>query len=681
MIKLHALLYIIPHLPLTLRPAHAAILPHINVPFKLPGLVFTEPAARSVVEVVPFKETRHGHPGLHHTLSAVKRLVENRGYMVEVSEETIQELLDQINRLQEQVSGMIPSGTAEKQPPQQEGNQPGNQAGQLPEGSSALPSVGDQPDGLPTQPGKIGSSDSESEEAELAGPSATLPLTNGPGEFSLPRQTDAPNAAIPPQPSPNQSNASKLPGTLGQSDGQADAVVSGLSENSTQGPSGTPANPTIVGASIDSIETDNTQLEEPSGVNTAELPQESSPGQIDNGPSGQSDDQPHDKSADSRTGDQLKETSDGDGQPVRQSNGLPSSQLEELSTRLTYQIQRQTVATFSTTLNNQPTITFSNLPSIPTGTKLDGEGNTESSGLPGGAFKENPDRAPQATSSDTTTLGQSKDVTSEERQQPATTLEPDCPDEDVVSDLPIIRRNANCTPSSRSSVNDPAQGSLPAASSASINQPEPSTQTAPSFTATESPEQAVVQAGTSSTMISIENSSQAATIVSPTSVFETATAEPTIAETQSTQQTKKLRTLVFTSVLTRSSTVKATTTYTEFFHIGQPTWPASISGLVFKETIEETLGESGRVTSVNESEEKTRESTSFEGTYGNNTPTTTESSTTSTAPASIPESSSEPWLRFNTASANMTYYTTPTSGFRTMSKPTRSLAERGHLLW
>ncbi|KAF7552199.1 hypothetical protein G7046_g7487 [Stylonectria norvegica] len=61
-------------------------------------------------------EGLEGKPHLVQALSLVKRLVEDHGTMAQVPEEDLLELLDRINRLQEQVSGMLPSGATSKQP-------------------------------------------------------------------------------------------------------------------------------------------------------------------------------------------------------------------------------------------------------------------------------------------------------------------------------------------------------------------------------------------------------------------------------------------------------------------------------------------------------------------------------------------------------------------------------------
>ncbi|CVK92631.1 uncharacterized protein FMAN_07524 [Fusarium mangiferae] len=141
MIRLYILLWLLPCLFLTTPFTHAALLPRLKASFRLPGVVFSEPVARSF-KVVPFKElpgeSHHGH-GLRQTLGLVKRLVEDQGDMVEVTEEALQELLDQINKLHEQVNSMMPSGATDKQPTQGTGTSSGGQSGQsdqLPAGSS-----------------------------------------------------------------------------------------------------------------------------------------------------------------------------------------------------------------------------------------------------------------------------------------------------------------------------------------------------------------------------------------------------------------------------------------------------------------------------------------------------------------------------------------------------------------
>ncbi|UZP35978.1 hypothetical protein NXS19_003794 [Fusarium pseudograminearum] len=243
MIRLYILLCLLPCLLLTAPFTRAALLPRLKTPFKLPGAVFTEPETRSL-KVVPFKElpgqSHHGHR-LHHTLSLVKRLVEDQGDMIEVTEEALEELLSQINRLHDQVNGMMPSGAPDKQPSRETSASSNGQPGQLPAGSSDGSSSDGQPEQLPKQSAEAEVPDP----ADIPGPSEVPPIVSEPSLRSeLPVPTDEVDTVREPQP-PNAPDQPDVPGPS-QTKGlekQSDSALAAAAANPTQAANDKSANP------------------------------------------------------------------------------------------------------------------------------------------------------------------------------------------------------------------------------------------------------------------------------------------------------------------------------------------------------------------------------------------------------------------------------------------------------
>ncbi|KAF4983316.1 hypothetical protein FZEAL_1254 [Fusarium zealandicum] len=695
MIRLYTLLCIIPHLSLPLPSANAALLPRVNRPFKLPGLVFAEPAARSVVEVVPFKDPHRGHAGLHHTLGVVKRLVEDHDSMVEVSEEAIQDLLDQINRLQEQVSGMLAADSADGPSTQQTGGQAGSQSPQLPGGSSNAPSQGDQPYELPPQPVETG----------LPSPAAAAGPSEVPVGSNVPTKPTSPEQPLPqPSNAPSQPNASEQSGAQAQADEQADGSSGGSPENSTEG-SG--ENPTAVpnrDSGDDSTRNDEAEPDRQPSDESVEQPSQARPGEVDEPSKAKFKDVAQDNPSSSHS----------DHQSAKPSAGQSNSQSAEQEFLPTDQsVPGQTELPSSTISDHQPTRTSGNL--------VAEESTTQSSGLPGGVFKETPGSVLPSPSDEAFLSEQTKDSASEENQQPQQTMDPDCLVQDVVSGVPILRRNANCTPGHSSTSTDSVEDATPVTALASISQTGTDAQTKRSTAEAQSSQQGNEQQTTDSTATTIQELQQAVgPTVSSTSDLVMTTAQPTGSQPTSIQTSQKLGTLVFTRVRTRSTTVKATTTRTQFVHAERPSSSPAISGLVFKENTDETVDEDGNIVSVHgstdgkltagsETDGQTNERQTPSATWLSQitsqresglgtatTPFSTSGATTrmpttdvlwsdrsasaTPGPAADLEASPRPMLLFNSTSANATYQTTPPlSGFRTVSKPTKSLAERGRM--
>ncbi|KAL2687173.1 hypothetical protein Neosp_004726 [[Neocosmospora] mangrovei] len=807
MVRLCTLLCIVPHLPLPLLHTHAALIPRVDVPAESPGAVSTVPATKPPIKVTPFKQPRHGFPKLHRTLGMVKRLVEENGFMVEVSEQDLRDVLDQINKLQDQVSNMF-SPDSQNQGSSQPGvGQPSRESGQLPSGSSNTPSNENLPTELPAQPNRTGLPDS--------GPTKVPIVSDTDIRSNLPGQPNIPNSVVAPLPSSsfNLPSAPEQPGPSGQgqSDDQADTVASKRPGNSD----GEPANlPTELPGENPNNTSPGGPETRPSVVESAQQPKESFPRQSAEEPS------------ESKVPSEERLGVKPNGQSISLLDE-PTGQLDEPAAQTANQQPQGQAELHSGTIpGTQPTGSPNNVPADQTSALPNGQVNGEPSGLPGGIFVEDPDNVPDSSPGQAQVLGTEGD------KQPSQTIDPSCL-EDEVSGQPNVRRNINCAPGVISSATElghvssvmtthgsatqralgvqtelgtqstlgiqtaiNAEATLE--SSAALGSPStqgleatldietafgtqttpdplatPNTQealnseatlaieaafntqtapdaqtafdtlttisiqtqldtqtafdtpTAPDTQATldvqavsdtqttglggaETSQRTTEQPVTTSAASSIDNSQVSASTESPATLTTAMAVQQTLTQYTTTRETVQLRTLVFTSVLTRSSRVKWTTTRTEFIHIGQPTESPTIPGLVFKEDPDMTLDgdegptltseNSGSSTDENISQSmapstaEASESTSFQES-GINTAVTlltdsiiTRLSTTnkdwsgiSTPATAAPTSSPRPLLPLNAATANATY-TTTASGFRTMAKQTRSLMEREEMM-
>lgn len=818
MVRLYTLLSIVPHLPLPIPYAHAALLPRVDVPSESPGVVSTVPATKPAIKVTPFKQPRHGFPKLHRTLSVVKRLVEENGFMVEVSEEALRDVLDQINKLQDQVSSMFSPDSQNKGSPQPGVGQPGTGSGQLPSGSSNTPSNENLPAELPAQPNRTGLPDS----VETSGPSKVPIVSDTDTRSNLPGQPNIPNTIVPPLPSSsfNLPSTPEQPGPAGQgqSDDQADTVANELPGNSGGEPANLPTD--VPGNGSNDASTDSTETQ-PSGVESAQQPKESLPRQ------------PGEEPSEPKVPSEERLGVQPNGQSVSLLDGQPTSQLNEpASQTANQQPQGQAELHSGTAPGSRPTGSPNNVPEDQASVLPNGQANGEPSGLPGGVFVEDPDNVPGSSPDETTSIGQAQ-VPGTGTQQPSQTIDPSCL-EDEVSGQPNVRRNINCVPGVSLSATDPgrvssvmtthgsatqkalgvqtdlgtqstlgiqtainAEATLESPTAlgsptaqdieatldvqtafdtqttpdplAALNSQEvlnseatlaiegafntqaasdaqtafdtlttisiqaqldtrtafdtgtasdtqatldaqaaPDTQTVSGLGGVETSQQTTEQPATTSAASSIDNSPVSVSTESPATLTTAMAVQQTLREYTTTRETQQLRTLVFTSVLTRSSRVKWTTTHTEFFHIGQPTESPTIPGLVFIEDPDMTLhGDEGPTISSENSGSSADESisqsiapstaeasgsTSFQESGLDIAATLlTESiitriSTTSmiwsggsTPATAVPRSSPRPLLPPNAVAANATY-TTPASGFRTMAKQTRSLMEREEMM-
>ncbi|RSL66967.1 hypothetical protein CEP54_003525 [Fusarium duplospermum] len=826
MVRLYTLLSIIPHLPLPFPYAHAALLPRVNVPSEPPGVVSTAPSAKPAIKVVPFIEPRHGFPKLHRTLSVVKRLVEENGYMVEVSEEALQDVLDQINKLQDQVSSMFSPDSRNKGSSQPGVGQPGRESGQLPSGSFDTPSNENLPAELPAQPNRTGLPNS----GEIPGPSQ-VPIVSEPSlRSNLPGQPNIPNTVVQPLPS-SSFNSPSVPGQpgpagQGQPSDQADAVASELPGNSDGEPASLPTE--LPGEDSNNDSTGSTETR-PSGIESAQQPKESLP------------EQPGEESVEPKSPSEKQAEAQPNGQIASLLGEQPTGQLAEPAAQTANQQgQGQTELHSGTVAGTQPTGSPNNVPGGHISALPDEQVKGEPSGLPGGVFVEDPDNVPGSGPYETTSIGQAQIQETEGGQQPSQTIDPNYLDEDEVSGQPNVHQNINYAPGIRSSATEPGRASstitthgsttriapniqtevgtqstlgIQTAINAEVTLESPTalespaaqdfkatldiqtafdtqttldllatldsqetlkseatlgieaafntqtasevqtapdasmtlsiqaqldtrttfdTQTAPDTQATldaqaapdtqtvsgpggtEALQQTTGQPATTDAASSIENSEVSASTKSPATLTTPMAVQQTLTQDTTTRETQQLRTLVFTSVLTRSSRVKWTTTRTEFFHISQPTGSPTIPGLVFKEDPDMTLlGDEGPTVASESSGSSTDESisqktapstveasgsTSFQETSFQEsgldatatllltesiitrTPITSMDWSDGSTPATeAPKSSTRPLLPPNAAAANTTY-TTPASGFRTMAKQTRSLMERAEMM-
>jgi hypothetical protein len=656
MIRLYILLCLLPCLFLTTPFTHATLLPRLKASFKLPGVVFNEPVARSI-KVVPFKElpgeSHHGH-GLHHTLGLVKRLVEDQGDMVEVTEEALQELLDQINKLHEQVNSMMPSGAPDKEPTRGTGASSGGQSGQsdqLPAGSSDESTGSEQPEQQPAPSDKAG----VPEPGVALGPSE-VPVVSDPSLRSpLPSQADAATVVEPQAP-----DASAQP--------------------------------------------DASQMEDSNREAKAELAQPAAnPTQVANGESTNPSSEPKvERLSDNSAAVTLPEGADASGKGATgESGGRPKNAVAAP----TGEVQASTGTQLSTAQDVKPTEKgkakdsgFSSAKQVVDATST----------APGGAFVENPNSVIQTVSTDISFDRQTGTSAPKETQRPSRVEDDECVDE--VSDLPILRRNPNCTPGRRSkSSSEPAQDTTITLVLVPTPEADPSeasatgsgiqtTEDSPATVRAEGVAPALETEATSTPTIKAGDSQQLAAPTLLSNPSAVSRPEPT---------SLSLRTLVFISVLTRSSTILATTIRTEFVNANQPTASLKAPGHVFKEdedadtnaafnkdgklALESSNEEStpgtnihnkiGLENATNQLTETHRGTPLALGTTAIETTTTTTISLSQVDVMTTPEPSQEP-LSLSSAPShgagdiNGTFHATPNSGFRTIPRSSASLAER-----
>ncbi|KAF4440475.1 hypothetical protein FACUT_3384 [Fusarium acutatum] len=637
MIRLYILLCLLPCLFLTTPFTHAALLPRLKASFKLPGVVFSEPVARSF-KVVPFKElpgeSHHGH-GLHQTLGLVKRLVEDQGDMVEVTEEALQELLDQINKLHEQVNSMMPSGATDKQPTLGTGASSGGQSGQsdqLPAGSSNE-STGSEQSEEPAPSGKAGIP-----RLGVASGSSEAPVVSDPSLRSpLPSQADAATVVEPQAPGASaQLDASQI-----DTDRQAKTELAQPAANPTQ---------VVNGESTD-----------PSGEPEAErLPGNSA-------------------------AVTLPEGADASGKgDVVQSGGRPKNAVAQP----TGEVQASTGTRLRTAQDVQPTEEGNAKDSSISSAKQVTEATSTA---PGGAFVENPDDVVQTVTTNVSLGGQTSNSATKETQRSSGAKDDECVDE--VSDLPLIRRKPNCTPGSRiESASEPAQDTTitvvlvptPEADPSRASATEPGTQVTEDSPATANAEGAASALETEATSTPDINAGDSQQLAAPTLLSNSSAVsrpEPTALS---------LRTLVFTSVLTRSSTILATTVRTEFVNANQPTASLKAPGHVFKEDEDADTNAAFNKDGKLALEESLNEGSTPETVKGTPlaldttailTTTTTTISLSHAAFMTTPETSQEARSLSSPSSRdaggiNGTFHATPNSGFRTIPRSSASLAER-----
>ncbi|RYC86899.1 hypothetical protein BFJ63_vAg10293 [Fusarium oxysporum f. sp. narcissi] len=638
MIRLYILLCLLPCLFLTTPFTHAALLPRLKASFRLPGVVFNEPVARSI-KVVPFKEppgkSHHGH-GLHHTLGLVKRLVEDQGDMVEVTEEALQELLDQINKLHEQVNSMMPSGATDKQPTLGAGASSGGQSGQadqLPAGSSDESTGSEQSEQQPAPSGKAG----VTRPGVASGPSE-VPMVSDPSLRSpLPSQADAATVVEP-----------QAPGASAQLDA----------------------------SQIDTHRQAKTELAQPAA----------NPTQVVNGESTNPSSEPKvGRLSGNSAAVTLPEGADASGKGgVVESGGRPKNAVAQP----TGEVQAPTGTQFSTAQDVKPTEEGkAKDPNISSAKQVADATST----APGGAFVEDPDNVVQTVTTNVTFGGQTSTSATKETQRPSRAKDDECVDK--VSDLPIIRRNPNCTPGSRiKSASEPAQDTTitlvlvptPEADPSQSSATESGTRTTEDSPATAKAEGTTPALETEAISTPTINAGGSQQLAAPTLLSNPSAVsrpEPTALS---------LRTLVFTSVLTRSSTILATTVRTEFVNANQPTASLKALGHVFKEDEDADTNAAFNKDGKLALEESVTEESTPETLGG--TPLaleTTAIQTTTTTTISLshvdvmttPEPSQEPLSLSSVPShgaggINGTFHATPNSGFRTIPRSSASLAER-----
>lgn len=617
MIRLYILLCLLPCLLLTTPFTYAALLPRLKASFKLPGVVFTEPVARSF-EVVPFKkhpqQLHHGH-GLHHTISLVKRLVEDQGDMVEVTEESLQELLEQINRLKQQVNGMMPSGTSDRQPSGKSGASSGEQPGQLPAGSPYGSSGSNQPE-------------------QLSAPSVQtdVPRLDGP-----PGPPDVPVVTDPSQPSKADVAATVVEPQVPGASGQIDAPAQLQTEEADR--------------------QENTVLAAPAATPTR--------GANDGSANLPSEAQPEGSPGDSATGILVESANFPGADGALQSGDLPNNAAAQPASEVK--------APAETQLGAAQEVGPTKEPQDEDATSQSEEQNAEeTSAAPGGAFVESPDDS-IGTLSDVTFARQTGSSAPKETQNPSQASNDECVEEEEVSGTPIMRRIPNCTPGSSQSASESVQESLITLTLVPT----------PAATGAEKAAPALETEATSTPTVKAEDSQKLAAptiISSPPAVVRP---EPSDAVQLSVSGSSlSLRTVVFTSVITRSSTIEVTTTHTEFVNANQPTLSLKAPGHVFKEDAESAFNKDGKLAIQDSDEEEITQETP------RGTPLATEPTPNKAIDRATVTSSRRPTTTISLSRASV--LTTPEpaqessprspisfgSGFKTMPRSTASLAER-----
>ncbi|KAM0344689.1 hypothetical protein ACHAPU_007284 [Fusarium lateritium] len=629
MLRLYILLCLLPCLLLTVPFTNAALLPRLEASFKLPGISFTEPVARSI-KVVPFKELpSKSHPshGLRHTISLVKRLVEDQGEMVEVTEDSLQELLDQISRLKEQVDAMMPFGESDGQPSAESGASSNRQSGPLPAGSPDGSSEGDRPEQSSVPSVQAGTSKLKA----LPGPSEVPAVIDPSVRPQLPSKADkAAVTAIDPEDS-GASGQVDVPVQLQtkEPNRKLNTELAVPSTNPTQAANDEPADP-------------------PSETRLGGLPSDNTAGT-------------------------LAETTDVAGENILlQSGDLPNNALAQPASEAQgpANTQLSTPPEFGPTEDSQDQDTSS---------QPDEQDAEETSAVPGGAFVEDADNS-IGTLLEATSAGQTSSSPSK-TQEPSQADDDECMEENEVSGLPLKRQIPNCTPSSGPPASASAQESL--------------------ITLTLIPTPAAT--GTEKAAPALETE---ATLTLTTKAGSPTATRPQLSVSGSFLS---LRTLVFTSVLTRSSTVKATTTHTEFVNISQPTRSLKAPGHVFKEDAEATFNKDGKLAIQDDDEEEIVQGNKTDGRdwkttakYSTETPqgtplleettavkttsrptvtsslrptTTISLSTVGTLTTLEPTRDSSP-VSSERGSTSGAFSVSPTTGFKTMPRSTASLAER-----
>ncbi|KAF4996528.1 hypothetical protein FGRMN_4457 [Fusarium graminum] len=615
MLRLYILFCLLPCLLLTIPFTYGALLPRLEPPFKLPGISFTEPVERSI-KVVPFKELPskpHSSHGLRHTISLVKRLVEDQGEMVEVTEDSLQELLDQISKLKEQVDAMMPSGESGRQPSAESGASSEGQPGQLPAGSPDGSSEGDQPEQPSVPSVQVGTSKLKA----LPGPSE-VPVVLDPSERpSLPSKADkAAVTAVDPEDS----------GTSGQVGVPVPLQTKEPNRKENTELAVSSANPTQV-ANDESANT-------PSETRLRGFPSDSAAGA-------------------------LAETAAVTGKDTAlQAGDLPNKAIAQPAS----EAQNPAKTQLSIAPESGPTEDSQDQDTSSQSEEQDAE---ETTAVPGGAFVEDADD-PIGSLSGATSAGQTGSSPSK-TQKLSLATDDECIEKKEVSGLPLKRRIPNCTPSSSPFTNESAQESL--------------------ITLTLIPTPATTGAKKVAPALETE----------ATLTLTTKPGSPTAARFQLSVSgsSLSLRTLVFTSVLTRSSTIKATTTYTEFVNVSQPTRSLKAPGHVFKEDAEATFNKDGKLSIQDDDEDEMMQETpqgtplplgttpikvTSRPTVTSSLRPTTTISLSKAGTFTTLEPTQESWPRSpvssESGSTSGSFSITPTTGFKTMPRSTASLAER-----
>ncbi|KPM44764.1 hypothetical protein AK830_g1817 [Neonectria ditissima] len=661
MVRLHHFLSIAVYFHLNLPGIKGAVSLPASADLQLNG-----PIAKAALEETHITNRRDGDSRLHHTLGLVKRLVEDHGDMVNIPERAIYHLLDQIDRLRDQVSGMLPSGSLDSsssvQPsqsqagfngqPTQEQPAPSNTflggafketSEEEPQGSAEQSSLAsttqgsmeeteNQPQGSSGEPGPTSSLEDSTEQTEAPQePPEQLATSSSPQD--PPDKTGTQSQDLPEEPGPTISPQGSTDQTdelqeSSQEFGTSTFTQSSTEQNGQQSQS-SPREPGPTGSPQDATGTNEQKPQAPS-----KGPNNSSPAL---GSTEQTQAQPQESS-----------TEPGPTKSPLNPTEQPETDLQKAPGKLETSTSDQNLTEAAE--NGPPEM------SRQTDTATSPQDSTEQT-----------DSRPQGSSEEPRSTDVTQDSTAQTRG--ANSGSTGCDAKDQVSGLTPLRRDFNCatdssaatdtvgrSPSTTTSVNvlgDLGQDDQLFDTTAGV-EGSPRSLTIASLIISDSSKQ---NTRTPVTIVRVKSSPQTTTSASLTSFPNDAEAmEPTSESLTGFLEISQLITTVITSTNTSKSTVTLTTTRTKFLFLPLPSAGTPLGA--------------GEGSAVNMT---TTPGLSASDIAVANTPSNNKDTTKT--PAAAPQTPSMRLLLRKVPVSNSTADGAPPSGFRTLSKPTRSVGE------